>query len=343
MCQISVITSVYNGERFIAETIKSIQDQTFTDWEYLITDNCSTDRTAEIIEEFAKTDPRIKLFKNAENVGQIPNLNRMISLAKGKYIARTDADDLSYPTRFAKQYAYLEEHPEVVLVGSQQDTWWDGEVRTFSGRPIANTLEELRFSSLFFDVMPNSSFFYRKSALEEYGIQYRDYAYAEDWALIDDLLGAGEIFVLPEALILYRVYGDQLTQRLPAELRIAETEEISLRYLSTQPIEDKTIFEKTIKGKLTSRKEYHALENALVQYALSCGLGSDAHGAASYECVRHSYRTLMNWQRGNLSLFFTYAMSPLRQRGWFFSVSGLVFLKKCLLHRGKVRHFGGVE
>lgn len=331
MCMISVITSVYNGERFIAETIESIRQQTVTDWEYILIDNCSTDRTVEIIEGFAAKDSRIQLIRNKENVGQIPNLNKAIELAKGKYIARSDADDISYPKRFEKQLAYMEANPSTVLVGSEMDQWWDGEVKKFSGTPAFCNEQEIMFGTLFFCTMPHSSFFIRKSALTGHGIRYRDYRYAEDWAMIVDLLAVGGAYRIPESLIMYRIYGDQLTQKLPAELRINETEEIMLRYLKTQPVRDKELMRRGLCGVLSGRKEIKLLEEELMDYARCCGL--DAKNESG---VRKAYRQIINWQTGNAALFFAYATSPLRERGWFFSIGGLVFLKKCLVHRGRV-------
>lgn len=336
MCRVSVITSVYNGERFIGETIDSIRAQTMKDWEHIIVDNCSTDRTVEIIEEYMKTDPRIRLIKNQENVGQIPNLNKAIELAKGEYIARSDADDISYPSRFEKQLAYMKEHPEAVLVGSEMDSWWDGTTKKYSGEHFFCDEKEIRFGTLFFCVMPNSSFFIRKKALTDHQIRYRDYQYAEDWAIIVDLLQAGSAYKFPESLIMYRIYGDQLTQKLPAELRIRETEEIMFRYLETQDIGERLIVEKAIRGELDGKKDLAKFEEVLGSYAKSSGVSGKS-------CVRKAYWQIMNWQRGSAALFFSYAKSPLREKGWLFSLGGLAFLKKCLMHYGKKRFCGGED
>lgn len=343
MCQISILTSIYNGERFLGETIESIQKQTFTDYEWLIFDNCSTDATVSIIESYAVKDPRIRLFKNEKNVGQVPNLNRGISLARGKYIARSDADDISYPERLQKQYDYMETHSDTVLIGTGMDQWRNGERISTPAVSLFQNDAECRFGSLFFCVLPNSSFFIRKEALEKGNIRYRDYDYAEDWALIVDLLGQGKVSKIIEPLIMYRIYGEQVTQRLSAELRISETEEIMNRYLDTLPIKDKKILQLAIRGEMTQKTEYQAFQEELLSCAVYFGLGKDRRDASQFTCVQRAYRTVMSWQRGNARLFFAYRNSPLRGKESLFSVSGLVFLKKCIRHYGKKRQYGGVD
>jgi glycosyltransferase involved in cell wall biosynthesis len=108
---ISVIMPVYNGERFLREAINSILCQTLRDFEFIIINDGSTDKTEEII--FSYKDPRIVYVKNECNLKVIKSLNIGIDLAKGKYIARMDADDISLPERFETQMQYLNEHPEI--------------------------------------------------------------------------------------------------------------------------------------------------------------------------------------------------------------------------------------
>ncbi|HXK49687.1 MAG TPA: glycosyltransferase family 2 protein, partial [Clostridiales bacterium] len=110
---ISVIMSVYNSEQYLQESIDSILDQTFNDFEFIITDDCSTDGSFEIIKSYAMLDKRIKYFRNSENIGLTKSLNLMLDIAKGKYIARMDSDDISMPDRFSKQFDFMENNPEI--------------------------------------------------------------------------------------------------------------------------------------------------------------------------------------------------------------------------------------
>ena len=113
---VSVVTSVYNGEAHVEECIDSILNQTFQDFEYIILNNGSTDRTAEILNRY--TDSRIHII-HQENLGISRSLNKGINLSKSELIARLDADDYALPQRLEKQIAFMEQHPKVVLCGSR--------------------------------------------------------------------------------------------------------------------------------------------------------------------------------------------------------------------------------
>jgi len=113
---ISVIMSVYNGEKYLREAIESILSQTFTDFEFLIVNDGSTDGSLEIIQSYQ--DERIRVINNEQNIGLTKSLNKAIKQAKGEYIGRQDSDDVSFPNRFEEQIKYFEEHPEVALLGT---------------------------------------------------------------------------------------------------------------------------------------------------------------------------------------------------------------------------------
>lgn len=119
--KISVVMSVYNGSNFLAQSIEAILDQTFQDFEFIIIDDASTDKTPEIIKTYADKDSRIQAFRNEKNIGPagfIKNLNTGCRDAKGKYIARIDHDDISRKDRFQLQYDFLENNPEIFIVGA---------------------------------------------------------------------------------------------------------------------------------------------------------------------------------------------------------------------------------
>ena len=111
---VSVVMSVYNDEQYLKESLDSIFAQTIQYFELIIVDDCSTDRTVEIIENYH--DDRIRLIRNTENRGLTRNLNTALEYVQGTYIARMDGDDKSRPERFEKQIAYLEQHPELMLI-----------------------------------------------------------------------------------------------------------------------------------------------------------------------------------------------------------------------------------
>ena len=116
---ISVVMSVYNGERYIRESVESILNQTYRDFEFILMDDASKDRTASLCRGYQKKDPRIRFYSNRENLGLTASLNKGIALAKGKWIARMDSDDVSVPERFEKQMAFLKKNPAVKLLGTR--------------------------------------------------------------------------------------------------------------------------------------------------------------------------------------------------------------------------------
>lgn len=116
MLRISVAMSVYNGEKFIIEAIDSILNQTYSDFEFIICDDASTDKSVDIIQTYMRKDSRIILVRNETNVGLAASLNKCIDRASGEYIARMDADDLSLNDRFEKQIAFLDKNPNIAFV-----------------------------------------------------------------------------------------------------------------------------------------------------------------------------------------------------------------------------------
>ena len=118
---VSVVMSVYNAEKYLDLAIESILNQSFRDFEFIIIEDCSTDNSLEILKNYAEKDSRIKIIQKTENKrmkGFIENLNIGLEEAKGKYIARMDADDISHPSRFDKQVVFLETHSDIFMVGS---------------------------------------------------------------------------------------------------------------------------------------------------------------------------------------------------------------------------------
>lgn len=131
---VSVIMSVYNCEATLAEAVESIFDQTYTNWEFIVCDDASTDSTLELLTQLAERDRlgRVKIITNTTNMRLAYSLNRCLEVASGELIARMDGDDISEPDRLARQVEYLAEHPEIALVGSS--------VRRFSQRGEAEVV-----------------------------------------------------------------------------------------------------------------------------------------------------------------------------------------------------------
>ena len=140
--------SVYNGYKYLSETIESILDQSFTGFEFIIIDDGSTDGSSEIIDRYRQQDTRINVIQNRENIGLALSLNKGLQAAEGKYIARMDADDICLPERFQIQFDYLEEHPEICILGSGI-IHIDNEGNEIRRISYPNTPNRLRWNMLF--------------------------------------------------------------------------------------------------------------------------------------------------------------------------------------------------
>jgi glycosyltransferase involved in cell wall biosynthesis len=134
--------SVYNGDRFLRQALDSVLSQSFGNFEFLIADDGSRDRSLKILQEYAANDARIRLFQQ-QNRGLTCTLNTLIQQAKGEFLARMDADDICLPQRFALQVEFLRQHPEVICVGGAQD-WIDAAGRVLRHNPEAEADGEIQ-------------------------------------------------------------------------------------------------------------------------------------------------------------------------------------------------------
>jgi glycosyltransferase involved in cell wall biosynthesis len=213
--KITVVMAVYNEDEYLSTAINSILKQTFEDFEFLIIDDGSTDKTPEIIEHYAEQDNRIRYLANQANKGLPASLNKGIEHASGKYIARMDADDISLPRRFEKQIEYLDSNPSVHVVGSYASLIGkNGEClgkKTFpqGGRnPEGLKREGPR--------VPHPSVMMRRSSLQ-YVSGYREpFRYAQDldlWIRMSRKFGEDFLGIIPEPLIKYRLTPGQYRRR----------------------------------------------------------------------------------------------------------------------------------
>ncbi len=208
---VSVVMSVFNGERFVAEAIESILNQTFLDFEFIIIDDGSTDKTAEILARFAKADPRLVLHHHP-NQGQVPSLNIGCGLARGRFIARTDADDVALPERFERQIAYLEDHPQVALLGSSI-TNMDEMGRHLSTWALPTGNEEIRERLFELRDIPfcHVTLVFRTEAFRAVNGYRRAFAPAEDYDLWLRMAERWKLANLPEPLVKVRRRAQSLS------------------------------------------------------------------------------------------------------------------------------------
>ena len=168
--QITVLMSVYNCERYLSEAIESILNQSFSDFEFLIINDGSTDNSRNIILSYA--DPRIRFFENEKNIGLTHSLNKGLRLATGQYIARMDADDVSMPKRLEKELTFLNQHHSVGLVGTYFNMINENGKVLNTVKPLSNE-RELKEKLLLENQFGHGSVMFRRVCVEKVGF-YRE-------------------------------------------------------------------------------------------------------------------------------------------------------------------------
>jgi glycosyltransferase involved in cell wall biosynthesis len=199
---VSVVLPVYNCPNYVGEAIQSILDQTFSDFELIVIDDGSWDETPEVVRQYA--DLRIRFFTQT-NQGLATTLNRGIRLARGRYIARQDQDDVSLPERLGKQAAFLDAHPNCALVGTWAQIWREHTSTDRVHRHPSDNAS-LNFELLFNNPFVHSSVMIRKSALDRVGLYCtdQDRQPPEDYELWSRIARLYDVANIPEVLHIYR-------------------------------------------------------------------------------------------------------------------------------------------
>lgn len=211
--QISVIMSVYKEPiEWIKQSIDSVLNQTFQDFEYIIIcDNPDYEEAISLLNTYEKKYPQISIIYNPNNIGLTKSLNKGIKKATGKYIARLDADDISLPKRFERQYAYMQEHPDVIVLGTNVKCI--GKNLFHQNPTIVYEDGEIKAQLLLKNGFVHSSVFIRKKVLDDNNILYdEDYRQTQDLRLWETLIHYGKYANLRDKLILYRVSDQQITK-----------------------------------------------------------------------------------------------------------------------------------
>lgn len=204
--QISVLMPVYKTAPYLRQAIDSMLAQTFGDFELIVLNDGSPDEAEAIIDSY--TDERIVRYTGKTNVGLANILNIGIDMARGKYIARMDSDDISLPNRLQVQFDYLEQHPDIDLMSvAMQKFGEDNKIMRYD-----NATEDIKFNALFFSPVLHASSMWRKERFAHLRYE-QDFVPAEDYRLWTRALVAGmHMRNLPDVLYLYRQYSSQATQ-----------------------------------------------------------------------------------------------------------------------------------
>ena len=237
--KVSILICTYNAEQFVAEAIQSALKQTYKDFELIIVNDGSIDKTLEICQSF--NDCRIKIVTRKH--GYIASLNAGLRQCRGEYIARMDADDIMEPDRLKVQVEKLDSSPDVAVCSSWAQTI--GEKEMLVGNYVSGKIENITPLFLNGNFIIHSTAMIRRSFLIKHRVQYKNYPFAEDFKLWVDIAQKGGLFyILPYTLIHYRLSMGQTTRlhwseqemtrvRIQQEIIEEELQRIPLKYKKT--------------------------------------------------------------------------------------------------------------
>ncbi len=260
--RIAVVLPVFNGERYITEAVESVLRQTFTDYELIVVNDGSTDRTAELLARFS--DPRMRVVSFPDNRGLVSALNTGIAESRAELIARMDADDICLPQRFQMQVKFLDEHPEVGICG----TWTRG-FGTENSRMEPPADPAGVAARIFFGwTIDHPSVMMRRSVLDRHGLRYRDeFRHVEDFDLFTRAAEITQVANVAVCLLLTRAHAEEISvvhrqEQVSTERRIMVRQLATLIPNATEA--DKELHLKIAYGSL-GRSRFHQAERWLLR------------------------------------------------------------------------------
>ncbi|HRJ74253.1 MAG TPA: glycosyltransferase, partial [Terrimicrobiaceae bacterium] len=207
---VTVLMTVFNARPYLSASVRSILDQSFRDLEFLIIDDGSTDGSTDELRAWAQRDPRVRVIANTRNSGQTPCLNQGIAEARGVWIARQDADDISHPERLMKQMQALRERPALALLGC--NGWLADASGRFQGLINAPCGESsVRWTAIFSNPFLHTAVCFRTADARQLGGYDPAFRIAQDYDLWLRIGAAAPGDNLPERLVTYRVHAQSLS------------------------------------------------------------------------------------------------------------------------------------
>lgn len=336
MKKLAVLLPTYNAELYLNESIDSILNQTFSDFDLYVYDDCSTDNTEELISKY--TDDRLFYRKNQKNSGIAKTLNKGLEelLPYYKYIARMDADDWSYPERFQKQINYLEHNQEAILCGTQG--YWLNNINQnpITGWKYPTSYEYIKCYLLFAATFGHSSVVFRSQSILKHNLRYDEtITTCEDWELWIRISKIGKIANLPDFLMKYRILKNS-NHRSPEKIKkhLVERSEIISEYWANFIVllSPNQVYEYYYDEKGISRDEFAKNIKILIHSFNSLYI-STKHNLISEERKNISHmlarRLLDYWKRSKVSRF-----NPLI---WIIILTQLTFMKRIKLLKSMIR------
>ena len=206
---VSVIMATYNDEEFVAESVQTVLSQDFKDFEFIIINDGSTDKTPNILKKLASEDNRIRLI-NQKNQGLVKSLNRALNLAKGRYIARIDGDDQWLPGKLSSQVSYMRANPKTVIISGAMEKINTDSIPfnfVFTSHTHEQIMRTITISNPFIHA---SVLFDKEIALKCGG--YPDMCPVEDYALFSQMMDYGQAYIIPYPIIRYRSNPNGISQ-----------------------------------------------------------------------------------------------------------------------------------
>ena len=215
--EVTILLPAYNAALYLRDSLDSIMRQAFKDFDVLLIDDGSMDDTSKIAIEYSNIDRRIKYYKNEKNIGLIKTLNKGLSLAKGEYIVRMDADDIMFDDRLYKQVKYMDSNPECFVCGGQME--YIGGL-TGMAPILPQKYEDLLYLSLINCPLYHPTTIIRNSAIKQFGLKYNDsYKHAEDYKFWSDIIFShpNSIANIKDVVLFYRISNNQITAKYSDE------------------------------------------------------------------------------------------------------------------------------
>ena len=215
--KVTILLPAYNAALYLRDSLDSIMRQAFKDFDVLLFDDGSMDDTSKIAIEYSNIDRRIKYYKNEKNIGLIKTLNKGLSLAKGEYIVRMDADDIMFDDRLYKQVKYMDSNPECFVCGGQME--YIGGL-TGMAPILPQKYEDLLYLSLINCPLYHPTTIIRNSAIKQFGLKYNDsYKHAEDYKFWSDIIFShpNSIANIKDVVLFYRISNNQITAKYSDE------------------------------------------------------------------------------------------------------------------------------
>lgn len=253
--RVTVLMPVYNAAPFLPEAIRSILDQTFTDFEFLIIDDGSSDESVAIIGAYK--DSRIRLVCNGANLGLVATLNLGLEIARGEYIARMDADDISLPERLERQVHFMDENPKVGVCGCWVKFFPEQHAKVWK---LPEYFDDIRCWQFHTVGVAHPAVMLRRKFFCEYLLRYDPkYQHIEDFELWDRAMRHMQFANIPQVLLKYRISTDQICAVHAKEQQVAAAvlRLKHVRELGVEPSEDEQLLHEMImNGELPHEREY---------------------------------------------------------------------------------------